>query len=96
MHVFETTMHVSRLFSPKVMTMSEGEESRFFIAPDLAYGDLVACAVLLLLLLLLLLFFVVSLTLTYLLTCCLDFFFNSTLFRVYHLFAKDSSPWVFL
>lgn len=25
------------------MTMSEGEESRFFIAPDLAYGDLVVC-----------------------------------------------------
>ena len=24
----------------KVLTMSEGEESHFFIAPDLAYGDL--------------------------------------------------------
>ena len=33
-------MRPDKLSSAKVLTMSEGERSHFFVAPDLAYGDL--------------------------------------------------------
>ena len=89
------------LVSPKVMTMSEGEESRFFIAPDLAYGDSVVCWWCCCWwwwwwwLQLLFVIVVVSLTLTQvvnLLFGCDRFLFKLMLFGIDHFLAEDLSP----